>query len=251
MTMDFNAASQDFTPATETQTETPFAGIPAWERGKTRSSGAARRSTRSSVKSSSAPLAIAAGVVVLGAVAAVGWYATRPHEGAMAELTPGGPNGAAEMTTTTSSAMAPAGAQVAQATPQAPPVTTKSTTSSTRTTSSDDGKRVSTHVRTVTHRATSPSASDATADVSTTERAPSPQVEPVNPGPAPRVLNLPQTTPVPAPAPQAAPPAAAPAPTVTPPTSEAAPQTAVPPNANPPTATPPSDTSTPPTPPTA
>ncbi|MBS0362850.1 MAG: hypothetical protein JSR98_15850, partial [Proteobacteria bacterium] len=170
MTMDFNASSEDFTASPQPQSEMPFAGVPSWDRGKTRArstGGAARRtggSASSGMKNSTAPIAIVAGIVVLGAVAAAGWYATQPHNQSVAELTPGGPNGAAETAPTPpvdTAANAPASTststtQVAQATPS-----TKTVTHTTRVASAPQGQRVVTHSRTVTR---SPSASDATAD---------------------------------------------------------------------------------------
>ena len=123
MSVDFNSM-----PTTEPglgESDTPmFAGIPSWERNrKRRSFGGKSRTvapvvaaepvvtrnaayvepkgeafatapvyTTRTVKKSGggvAPLAIAAGIVAIGGLAAAGWYASQPHETGMAQLTPG------------------------------------------------------------------------------------------------------------------------------------------------------------------
>jgi len=122
MSVDFNSM-----PSTEPglgESDTPmFAGVPSWERNrKRRSFGGKARSaapvvadepvvtrnaayvepkdeaiatapvyTTRTVKKSGgvAPLAIAAGIVAIGGLAAAGWYASQPHETGMAQLTPG------------------------------------------------------------------------------------------------------------------------------------------------------------------
>jgi hypothetical protein len=102
-----------------------FAGIPSWERNRKRRSFGGGKSrpaaptvaaepvtprnaaymeptdtafaaepvfATSTVKKSGggvAPLAIAAGIVAIGGLAAAGWYASQPHETGMAQLTPG------------------------------------------------------------------------------------------------------------------------------------------------------------------
>ena len=52
-----------------------------------------------------APIALAAGIILLGGLAAAGWYAYQPHDGGVAELTPGSP---ATTTTTQVASAAPA-----------------------------------------------------------------------------------------------------------------------------------------------
>ena len=92
-----------------------FAPIPTWERGKKRRSFGARGSagvaeTRSATgTNTTATIAVAAGVVLLGGLAAVGWYATRSHEAGVAQLTPG-----VTTTTMTTASAPPANDQVAQ-----------------------------------------------------------------------------------------------------------------------------------------
>ena len=120
MSVDFNSM-----PKTEPglgESDTPmFAGVPSWERnrkrrsfggGKTRTvvaepvtprnaadvpvsdsafATAPTYSTRTVKKSGGgvAPLAIAAGIVAIGGLAAAGWYASQPHDTGVAQLTPG------------------------------------------------------------------------------------------------------------------------------------------------------------------
>ncbi|THD58781.1 hypothetical protein [Phenylobacterium sp.] len=195
-------------------TDTSFIAGPAFA-----SSGRARRNT------STAPIAIAAGIILVGGLAAAGWYASQPHNTGVAELTPGG------ATTTTTTTDSSGGDQLAQTTPPPAPVAKAKTTTTTTTHSS--GRPAASH-----RAAASRSASDETADVSAnapTQAQPAPvQAAPpaasaaqppaaaATPNP-PLVLNLPQapaTTATP-PAQQAAPTAAAPSDTTpaTPPTS--------------------------------
>ncbi|MGZ6016434.1 MAG: hypothetical protein ACXWKM_11880, partial [Phenylobacterium sp.] len=66
--------------------------------------------TRTTGKSSAAPVAIIAGLVLIGGVAAAGWYYTQPHgQAGVAELTPGGSTTTttAQTTTAPSDAAAP------------------------------------------------------------------------------------------------------------------------------------------------
>jgi hypothetical protein len=121
MSVDFNSMPRDEPGLGESGTPM-FAAVPAWERsrkrggfgGKARSADpqvavepapvrnaayvetddeafatAPTYATRTVKKSSVAPLAIAAGIVAIGGLAAAGWYATQPHETGMAQLTPG------------------------------------------------------------------------------------------------------------------------------------------------------------------
>jgi hypothetical protein len=169
----------------------------------------------------SAPVAIAAGLILIGGIAAAGWYYTQPHgQAGVAELTPGG---ATTTTTTDTTAAAPAPpSQMAQNTP--PPVAKTTTTT---------GRDGSVTTRTRTAPARSRAASDTAADASTTAPAqassapmplPTPGVAPpaaaATPA-APLVLNIPPAATAPAATPQAvtpqtAPEAAAPPPTQVP-----------------------------------
>lgn len=190
-------------------TEATFAAAPAY---------ATRTATR---KNSAAPLAIAAGIILVGGLAAAGWYYTQPHAQGVAELTPG----SASTTTTTataSTAGAPLpGEQVAQntappaATPEAAPPVAPSHAMSTTTTTNHKAAPTVTHRTTTTvarARTATPSAPDVGADAAA--RAPA-QAAPT-PAAPPLVLNLPsasQPAPVqtaPAPAPTQAPPAETP-----------------------------------------
>jgi hypothetical protein len=105
--------------------DTSFAAAPAY-------AGAARPRS-----GSRAPLAVAAGIIILGGLAAAGWYYTQSRSQGVAELTPGG---AATATTTTDTAQATPPAEAAQAaTPSqmaqttAPPSASRTTTRTTRT----------------------------------------------------------------------------------------------------------------------
>jgi cytoskeletal protein RodZ len=186
--------------------------------------------------SSKAPLAIVAGLIVIGGVGAAGWYAMQPHAGqGVAELTPG--------SSSSSTATTPDGSvttQVAQATtPDTPAAPAEKATTTTTTARTAHG--------TITHKTTttvrSRAASDTAADASTTapmpaavQATPAPQAAPAaappaaaaTPAPAaPLHLNLPPsstapttTAPADTPAPvQSAPATTAPPPTQTPPTA--------------------------------
>ncbi len=272
MTMDFTGSPNDRkTP--DTSDAPMFAPVPAWERNRKRRSfgrraveprsfaamdemetdtlsptpasgdtgfmagpAFANRPRRTS-KSSIAPIAVVAGIIVVGGLAAAGWYATQPHDEGIAALTPGEAASTSTTTTTTSSS-APGDQQLAQsqdtATPPAADQATKSVDSRSSSTRvlADGGTRTKTVTKHV--RSTSRSADQTTADVSATAPAqPAPAA-----APAPSAVVPPPVTVAPAPSPQTAP--AQPAPQSTLPTQEA-----------PPTATPPADTTPPTTPPTA
>ena len=192
-------------------------------------------------KTSVAPVAIAAGIVLIGGLAATGWYMTQNHTAGMAELTPG------STATTTTTAVTGDQVQTAEnATPQAAlpaasasvsapaaaaPVTHTTTTTSTH----------SSAPATVTHRTTavahakapaSRSAADAGANASASAALPAtpqpyqgssaaaPTPPAATPAP-PLVLTIPPATTT-----QAAPVETAPAPTVTaPPPTTATPPT--------------------------
>jgi hypothetical protein len=262
--------SNDFSPIEPSNTEAPmFAGVPSWERGKTRrtfgsrgsrvaaeprsfaseaapiptrpvtlsedaraygarmdtvdptdtgfASGAtfADRTTRKG--NGAAPIMVAAGIILVGGLAAAGWYATQPHSAGVAELTPG----SAATTTTTevaSTAPAPGEQQVAQNTVQttvpaaAAPVRSTTTT----TTTAHLAKPTASHA-TTTRVAPARSAVDVGANASAIAApvratpAPAPTAAPPAAAapPAPLVLSIP------APAPTTSAPAEAPLPTQT------------------------------------
>ncbi len=84
--------------------------------------------SRSARKTSAAPLAIAAGILALGGLAAAGWYASQPHQQGVAQLTPG-----QSVTTTTTAPVAvasnePAAPQAVATTVETPAATTTQTT---------------------------------------------------------------------------------------------------------------------------
>lgn len=166
-------------------------------------------------RSATAPLVIAAGIILVGGLAAAGWYYTKPHAQGVAELTPGS---ATTTTATATTAGAPLpGEQVAQntvppaAAPEAvppeaaPPVAPSRSMTTTTTTTHKAGPTVTHRTKTTVARArtATPSAADVGADAAT--RAPA-QAAPTPTAP-PLVLNLPsasqpapvQTTPAPAP----------------------------------------------------
>lgn len=119
MSVDFN--SKPIAEPGLGESDTPmFAGVPSWERnrkhrgfggGKSRAAAAepvaslnaadgpvsesafvtAPAYTKRAVRKSGgvAPLAIVAGIVAIGGLAAAGWYASQPRETGVAELTPG------------------------------------------------------------------------------------------------------------------------------------------------------------------
>lgn len=152
------------------------------------SSTAARRGN------GAAPIAIAAGIIMIGGLAAAGWYATQPHDSGVAQLTPG------EVTTTTvattagdtTTAQAAAPTQVAQTI--TPPAVAKSSSVTTTTRSSAlAGPRA-----TVTRTRVAPSAGDVGSNASVrapAQAAPAPTPAPAAAAaPAPLVLNIPATT---------------------------------------------------------
>ncbi len=206
----------------ETTAEPAFAGTPTY------ANVSARR------KTNAAPVAIAAGIVLLGGLAATGWYMNQPHTAGVAQLTPG------EVSTTTTDSAPIQAAQAA--TPQeALPGASASTaaaparTSITTTTTRAAAPASVTHQTTTVARArpAARSAQDVTSDASTT--APvrpaqeAPQAAPTAPAPtptAPLVLTLPPTQAAPV---QVAPDTAAPAPTQTAPATAAPPETTPPP----------------------
>lgn len=182
-------------------TDTTFAAEPVYV------SRAASRNT------STAPIAIMAGIILLGGVATAGWYYSRPHDAGMAQLTPG----AASTTTTTevaSTAPATAAADLTApaAAPVPAPVAAKTTTTTTTTTSRTASRAPA--KATVTRSRSAASAADIAADVSAKAPvqavampAPAAAAPPVAAVPAPLVLTLPaQTAPAPAPAPTETPP---------------------------------------------
>ena len=196
--------------------------------------------TATRAKSNTAPVMVAAGIILLGGVAAAGWYYTQSRDTGVAQLTPGSAS-----TTTTTTSVAPANDQLAQAsTPQAalpgaaatasaPPPTAKAATTTTTTRSASPSV---THRTTAVARAVpvSRNATSAGSDAAATLPAGPQPYSGAAQAPAasstaapPLVLNLPPAQA----APTAAPPASTPAPVQTAP----APTTAAPP----PTQTPP------------
>ncbi|WP_372784395.1 hypothetical protein [Phenylobacterium sp.] len=199
------------TNAAMAEAEPAFAGTPSY------ANVSARR------KSNAAPVAIAAGIVLLGGLAATGWYMTQNHTVGVAQLTPG----AVTTTTTTAAgdevqtaqnltpqAALPAASESASAPTAAAPAATHVTTT---TTTHSAAPASATHKTTTTVARARParSAGEASADVSATapaQAAPAPvQAAPTPTPAAPLVLTIPA-----APA-QAAPVQTAPAPTETPP----------------------------------
>jgi hypothetical protein len=226
---------RSFAPSVDPLTATPVADsmTPLETTDGSFASGATFADRTRKSASSKVPMAIVAGLIVVGGVGAAGWYAMQPHGASgVAELTPG------SSSTTTSTPSGSVTTQVAEATtpatPAAPAEKATTTTTTARTAHGAIAHKTTTTVR-------SRAASDTAADASTT--APMPQAAPApqpaapaaappaaaaTPAPAaPLVLNLPQSTapqttaPADTPAPvQSAPaPAATPAPTQTPPTT--------------------------------
>ena len=192
-------------------------------------------------KTSVAPVAIAAGIVLIGGLAATGWYMTQSHTAGVAQLTPGS---AATTTTTTAvtgdqvqtaenaapQAALPAASASATAPAAAAPAPVTHTT--TTTTAHSSAPATVTHRTTAVAHAKAPasrSAADAGANASATlpatpqpyqrSSAAAPTPPAATPAP-PLVLNIPPATT------QAAPVETAPAPTVTAPP----PTTATPPS---------------------
>jgi hypothetical protein len=178
-----------------------------------------------------APIAIAAGVILLGGLAAAGWYATQPHDQGMAQLTPG-----ATTTTTTATTAgdtvtpdAALPAQVAQnVTPPAPaaPATHAKVVTTTR---SSGAVTQHTAVARAAPAKAPASVSDNAANASATAPAPTPAPSAAPPAaaapPAPLVLTIPPTA---APT-QAAPTTTAPTETPVTPQTTQAPPTPTPP----------------------
>ena len=259
MSGDFN--SKPLTEPGLGESETPmFAAVPAWERnskrrgfgGKARSAppvvatepvaprnaadvaadeatfAAAPTYTTRTVKKSGggiAPVAIAAGVIAIGGLAAAGWYASQPHETGVAQLTPGSQDAAPPPAPTDLAANTPPmPAEPAAATPA--PTPAKAATPAPRATT-----RIAAAAPARARPAASRSAEDAGVNTSATlPAAPQPYsgtaVAPSAPAdvapPAPPVAAAPQPANPAAPAPaievppQATPPAATP-PVQTPP----------------------------------
>lgn len=206
--------------------------------------------TRARTSSSVAPIAIVAGIIALGGLAAAGWYATQPHDNGVAQLTPG-------TTSTTTTTTGPAAAPTAMASNQAlpagapgttttqttthvssdsPPATTTTTHASRSTVSHAAAARSSATARSVDEAgmnasATLPAAPQPYGGAATTTSR-SPTVAPPAPSPAP-VGSAPapaEATPAPAAGGATTTAVNPPAPTTTPPQPPAAaPDTAAPP----------------------
>ena len=169
-------------------------------------------STKARARATIAPLAIAAGIIALGGLAAAGWYANQPHEQGVAQLTPG----STSVTTTTTGAPPKAAASndaaaaPAETAAVSPPQGATTTTRTTRFSTADRLAR--------TRPAAARSVGDAGANASTTlpdgpqpfsgtatspalispspapvQDAPAP--EPVEAAPAPVVATPPMTAP--------------------------------------------------------
>lgn len=204
-------ARMDTVDPTDTTFDTGFASGPTF---------AGRTTSRKG--NGAGPILVVAGVILVGGLAAAGWYATRPHNAGVAELTPG-----ATTTTTQVASTAPAADQAVAppAAAPAPPARTHSViTTTTR------APRGSVSHTTVTHARP---AAEASADASATSPVrptPAPAPAPTQAAPpaaattpAPLVLNVPPA--------ETAPTTPAPAPTqVTPQTAPATPPTQTPPN---------------------
>jgi hypothetical protein len=167
------------------------------------------------------PILIVAGVILVGGLAAAGWYATQPHNAGVAELTPG-----TTTTTTQVASSAPADQLAPPTTVPAPPTSAAPTRSVTTTTTRAPAGAVS-HTTVARARPAAESSADASATAPARQApAPMPAQAPAAPPaaaapPAPLVLNIPQ----------AAPATSAPAETpVTPQTTQAPPPTQTPPN---------------------
>jgi len=182
----------------ETATESAFAGTPTYA------------STTTVKRNNMAPMILGAGIVLIGGLAAAGWYYSQPHAAGVAELTPGVP--AAITTTTTTEPTAntpPAPGESSQlainAAPPAPAPVAKPATHTTTTT-------------TLARRAPAPRpASRSVEDSSVNAAAQAPAVAPapaaqIAPPQAPLVLTpaptqsaTPPAETTPAPAPESAP----------------------------------------------
>lgn len=237
------------------ESDTPmFAGVPSWERNrKRRTFGGKPRATAAvvtpepvvtrnaayvepndtafaaepvyatrTVKRGSAgvaPLAIAAGIMAIGGLAAAGWYASQPRETGIAQLTPG-----------TESTALPATTEIAAAEPSAPLTQAAPAPTAMPTKAAPPAPRATTRVATAAPArarpaATSNSAMEAGVNTSATlPSAPQPYSGSAVGPSAPADVGAPaaSTTPAPAPleaSPPATPPTAATPPADTPPSS--------------------------------
>ena len=195
-------------------TDAPFASAPIY--------GDRRTTTR---RGSAAPMAIVAGLIVLGGVAAAGWYASRPHDTGVAQLTPGAVSG----TTTDTSAAPPTDSTLAQ---NAAPVPSAADTQAA---APRHAAAAPVRTRTTTvARARAPSRSAAAAGVNasaTLPAAPAPysssaqtaRPAPVTPAPT-QAAPAPSATPAPTPGPADTAPTPPTATSPTPPPTETPPQ---------------------------
>jgi hypothetical protein len=186
-------------------TETTFAGTPAY---------ATRTTTR---RSNGAPLAIAAGIILVGGLAAAGWYATQPHGQGVAELTPGAPGSTTTTTDTAAAAPPLAPSQMAANTP--PPMPEPARAAPARTTTRTT---VTHHVARGAGRSAEDVGVNAAATIPARPQAYAPSAQAPAPAPAP----APTLTPAPtqaAPAPAPTPPVDT-APATTPPSPSPTPQ---------------------------
>jgi hypothetical protein len=165
------------------------------------------------------PILVAAGVILLGGLAAAGWYATQSHNAGVAQLTPGSTTTTTQVASTAPTADQPAAAPPA-AEPAPPAAAPPARVHSAVTTTTRTPRGATSHT-TVTHARP---AAEAGADASaTTPARPTPMPAPTQAAPpaaappAPLVLTIPQTQAAPAETP------------VTPQTAPATPPTQTPP----------------------
>ena len=207
MSVDFNSTPQN-NPTTN-ESETPmfdapsdaFAGAPAYASRSVKKRGGA------------APIAIAAGIIAIGGLAAAGWYATQPHESGVAQLTPG------TETTTASTAVAPPPEMAANTAPiRAPDAPTEKMTPVAPAKTVTPPARTTTRLAATRTRPAPVSRSAEEAGVNTSATLPAAPQPYSSTTTAPTAPADPTTTaPAPAPAEAAPPVTAAPAPVATPP----------------------------------
>lgn len=186
-------------------------------------------------RSSIAPAAIVVGVLVLAALAAAGWYATRSNTG-MAQMTPGAPAGSVPATAITPNADAAMAANTTPSPGTAPGATTTQTTVTHHVTSTPSATTVRRHTTRSTTASPERSVTSTTATgagVNTGAIAPEPR-----PSAAPPTLSV--TPPSSTLAPSA--PATAQPPPIAPPPSSATPS--IPNTATPASPTPPGEAGT-------
>jgi hypothetical protein len=178
-----------------------FAGTPVYAEAASR-------------KGAIAPVAIAAGIILLGGVAAAGWYFTQSHSTGLAQLTPG--QAVTTTTTVAPATTAPAASaplaptpEVTPTAPRAPATAAASPTNATTTTAHESAATAPHHALAPRAAPVSRSAGDTAADASATLPAAPQPYQGQATSPAPNAAAA--TTPEPATATPAAP-ATSPAP---------------------------------------